>query len=183
MIIIDRISGTTVDLRSANPSDAEFTIELRQDPVITRFLPRVEHSVEEQIEWINASREKENEYFFIICNKKGERLGTISVYDIKDDHAESGRLASFGNPVENMEAILLNMDFAFNRLGLEYVLANTMVQNTKVVKINEKFGTVFTGKHTDERGFEVIHGRLYKDAFNSHKPGIQKMINKAAQTL
>lgn len=183
MVINGKLSGTTVDLRPADAGDAEFTIKLRQDPVITRFLPRVEHSITDQIAWINTSRKKDNEYFFVICNKQGERLGTISIYDIDGDHAESGRLASFGNPIENMEAILLNMDFAFNRLGLEYVLANTMVQNVKVVKINEKFGTVFTGKHTDERGFEVVHGRLYKDVFNQHMPDIQNLINKAAKAF
>ena len=54
MVINGKLSGTTVDLRPADAGDAEFTIKLRQDPVITRFLPRVEHSITDHIAWINT---------------------------------------------------------------------------------------------------------------------------------
>lgn len=84
------IEGRYVDLRSVEEGDAEFTLEIRQDPEFTRFLPRIENTLEQQKNWIQHQRNKEGDYFFVVQNKAGERIGTIGLFDVTDIQCEGG---------------------------------------------------------------------------------------------
>lgn len=113
MVYNKAIEGKFVHLRAVQPEDAEFILKIRNDKEISKYLPPLNITVEQQKSWISKQRNDSDSYYFIFTNNKGESLGTISVYNINNEHAEVGRFCSFGDSVQNMEAALLCDDFIF----------------------------------------------------------------------
>ena len=113
------IIGKYVDLVPCTEDDADFTREIRKDPEFVKYLPLIDNTIEQQKSWIRSQREKEGDYFFVVWNKKQERIGTISIFDVFGNPPKAGRLALKGNAFENIEAQYLSFDFAFNMLKLE----------------------------------------------------------------
>lgn len=69
MAITKPILGKWITLRCAEESDAEFTLAIRNDLKLTKFIPKVNGDIESQKYWIRKQREKYGDYFFIIENK------------------------------------------------------------------------------------------------------------------
>lgn len=158
------IEGQYVDLRSADESDAEFTLKIRQDPEFTKFLPKIENTLTQQKDWIRYQRRKPDDYFFVVLNKKGERIGTIGLFDIKDGVCEGGRLAIRGNAFENIEAQMLCFCFAFEQLNINQVINYIYVDNSRAIRFNQQFGGVLVG----EEGVPVFKGgNLCRKAINT----------------
>ena len=134
------IEGRFVTLRSCEEDDAEFTLSLRQNPVLTRYLPRLDITLEQQKKWISSQRVAEGDYFFVVRAIDYTRIGTVSVYNIAGDSAESGRLALIGDPLQNTEASLLLFRFAFNVLKLRRVTGFIMADNKRADRFNKQFG-------------------------------------------
>ena len=157
MAITEPIIGKYVELRCCTEEDAEFTRDLRKDPEFVKYLPAIDNTVEEQKAWIRHQRLKEGDYFFVVWDKEGNRIGTISIYDVQEDHAESGRLAIKGsNAFQGIEAQCLSFRFAFGVLGLECINAYIFADNERGIRFNKQFG----GKHypsmLDNNGKEII---------------------------
>ena len=91
MAITDNIIGKYVDIHVADIEDAFFALDIRKSDNVKSFIPQLDISIEEQIAWISMQRESEDSYFFIAQSKKGERIGTLSIYDINTDFPQSGR--------------------------------------------------------------------------------------------
>lgn len=142
MIYDGIIKGRYVDLRSATVEDAEFTLAVRQDPEFNKYLPRVNNTIEQQAAWISRQREKQGDYFFVVCDKEGNPIGTISIYDIEGDHAEAGRLTMRGNAFQSIEAQLLSFHFGFNELGLKNIVSYIYADNARALRFTQQFGGV-----------------------------------------
>ena len=104
MFYDELLEGRYVDLRSVDENDAEFTLKIRQDPEFTKFLPKIENTLEQQKNWIRYQRNKEGDYFFVVQNKAGERIGTIGLFDVTDVQCEGGRVAVGGSALAILEA-------------------------------------------------------------------------------
>ena len=107
------LEGKYVNLRSVEEKDAEFTLSLRQDPILTKYLPKLDITLEQQINWIRKQRVKEGDFYFLVEKKDGERIGVLGVYDVEGNHAETGRIAIVGTAFESIEAQLLSFVFSF----------------------------------------------------------------------
>jgi RimJ/RimL family protein N-acetyltransferase len=142
MVKKEKIKGRYVSLRSAELNDAEFTLTIRQNPEVTAYLPRLNTTIYEQIEWIKSQRKKENDYFFVVRDISNRQIGTISIYNIKEEVAESGRLAMQGNSMENIEAQLLALQFGFFDLNLKQIYCNIHHENIRAMRFIELFGAV-----------------------------------------
>lgn len=136
------IGGRYVELRSATVEDAEFTLAVRQDPEFNKYLPRVNSTLEQQKAWISRQRVKKGDYFFVVWDKAGNRIGTISIYDIEGDHAEAGRLTMRGNAFQSIEAQLLSFHFGFNDLGLKNIVSYLYAENARALRFTQQFGGV-----------------------------------------
>lgn len=171
------LEGMAARLRSVYEADAAFTLALRNDLDLTEFIPKVSGTLETQREWIKVQKEKEGDYFFIIEEKGGTALGTISVYgiDFKDMSAEVGRYISKANSVVNVEAAMLLLDFAFSDLGLCSVFININKNNLKIQKLWKKFGAVYQSE-VQEKDWISVHYILQKEAYQIHKIDIKKSI-------
>lgn len=159
------ISGNLVDLKAVEIKDAQFTLAIRQDPQITKYLPRIDITLDQQIQWIKKQREEENGYFFVVWDKQGNRLGTIGIYDINGNMGEGGRLALYGDSFQKIEAGLLMSEFEFEVLHLDYVIGWVEADNISAIRWNKWFGGVLSETEVDKQGRRIR--RLYTTRDNA----------------
>lgn len=152
MLYNGTLEGRYVELRSVTEADAEFTLKLRQKPEVIKFIPALKNTLEQQKVWITSQQQKKGDYFFVIWNKKGERIGTISLYNIKGNTCEGGRLVVQGNAFESIEAQLLSFKFAFEELRLSEVVSYIYADNERAIRFNKQFGGVLFEPEPDEDG-------------------------------
>lgn len=166
MAITKPMEGRYVDLKSCTEDDAEFTREIRRDPNFIKFLPVIDNTLEEQRTWIRRQREKEGDYFFVVWDKEGNRIGTISTHDVHGKRAESGRLAIKGNNAfEGIEAQILSFRFAFGVLGLECIEGFIFADNERAIRFNKQFGGRHYPPEVDEYGRTIIKIENWREDF------------------
>lgn len=171
------IEGKYVNLRSVNIEDAEFTLSLRQDPELTKYLPKLDITIEQQINWIKKQREKEGDYYFVILNKENLPLGVIGLYDIQGSQGEAGRIAiKNGNSFQSLEAQLLSLDFAYDELNLKKTVNFVYSENVHAIRLSQLFGSVEVGRYADESGMERVDGVLTVENYRIARQKLAKML-------
>lgn len=150
-MITEDIIGRYVTLSSATIEDAAFALAIRQDPDMTKFLPRLDISLEQEINWISRQRKVPGDYFFIVRNKKDERVGVLGLYDFFGDTAGIGRIAMRGGFYANREAFLLTMRFGFKNLGLKKLADWVYAENVRAIKFFNFFGAHMSEPYFDEQ--------------------------------
>lgn len=113
------IHGKFVDLRSITLDDAQFSYDIRNDEKHRDVVGQLAKTVEEQAKFIEWQMQEPNDYYFVVLNKKGERIGLTGVYSIHDSMGEIGREVSYGNPMETAETANLLEDFCVDVLHLK----------------------------------------------------------------
>lgn len=183
MAITEPIEGRYVDLKSCTEDDAEFTRDIRKDPEFVKFLPAIDNTVEQQKAWIRKQREKDGDYFFVVWDKKGNRIGTISIYDVHDDHAESGRLAIKGdNAFQGIEAQILSFRFAFGTLGLKCIDGFIFADNERAIRFNKQFGGRHYPPEMDEEGREIIKIENWREDFEKVDKKLSSILYRTKKT-
>lgn len=177
MAVTNNIEGRYVDLRSCTVDDADFTRAIRKDPEFVRFLPAIDNTIEEQKCWISAQRNKQGDYFFVVWDKEDNRIGTISIYAIKDGHAESGRLAIKGtNPFQALEAQMLIFRFAFRELGLKCIDGFIYEDNERALRFNKQFGGKHYPPELNEEGKSIIRFEIWNTDYESVDKKLSSII-------
>lgn len=176
MYIDYTIEGKYVTLRSVKESDAEFIINVRNDPRISKYLPPLNVTVEQQRQWIAKQRADKDSYYFILETPDITPIGTLSIYNIVDDHGEGGRSCSVGEPFANIEASVLLNDFTFITLGLSYATIWVYEGNQSVIALNEAFGYQWTSIKNDAEGQPYREGILFKDVYLQKRERIIKKL-------
>jgi len=166
------IKGATVDLASVLEKDAEFILELRVNKETSKFLHPTENNLEKQITWIITQQLRDNDYYFLILDKQGSPIGTISLYNIRFGKGEFGRWICTGNSLQALESVLLLHDFGFffNELDIIYSYTNSL--NHKVINFNKNFGATFQNRKFDKQD----NGNSMRKAIilSSEYPAIRK---------
>lgn len=142
MVYPEVIHGMFVDLRSITLDDAEFSYNIRADKRNRDTVGQLAPSLEAQKDFIRWQMQEPNDYYFVVLNKKGERIGLYGVYDIHDGMAEVGREVNVGEPTERMEVGLLVADFCRDVLKLNrtyFVVYENNVHHLSDVKKNSTF--------------------------------------------
>ena len=121
MIYPEVIHGMFVDLRSITLDDAEFSYNIRADKRNRDTVGQLAQSLEAQKDFIRWQMQEPNDYYFVVLNKKGERIGLYGAYNIRDGMAELGREVNVGEPTEIMEVSLLVADFCRDVLKLNRI--------------------------------------------------------------
>lgn len=148
MAVTETITGKYINLRCVEEGDAEFTLAIRNDAELTKYIPKVNGDLASQRNWIRKQRSIDGDYFFIIENKENNSVGTIACYDFNLDKlcCEGGRYISYGNALENIEAMVLLYDFIFEKKKLRYIIMNVDESNLKVLNIHKKFGAQYISR-------------------------------------
>lgn len=172
------LEGRFVNLRPVTKEDAEFILGIRNNPEISKYLPSLNVTVDQQQSWIDKQRNDINSYYFIIEDKTKMRIGTISVYNIIENHAEVGRFCSFGNSIQNSEAALMLDNFIFQKLGVDYLDIWVYKDNKPVLALNKGLGCVWEGESEDKGGFPYLYGTLTKEGFEKKSQKIRTNLSK-----
>lgn len=177
------IEGLTVRLRSAEIADAEITFKMRSDPEKTKYVHRSMGTVEDQCEYLKKQRELLGDYLFIIEDLNGHPIGMKGVYnyDIKENTVETGRFIGYGSQVQNIEALKLGFDFAFEELGVCKIKMAALENNTVMLGIQKKFGVRFTHRElvADMNQYNLC-SELTKDAYSVSRTRIEALIKRFA---
>lgn len=172
------LEGKFVNLRSVREEDAEFILSIRNNPEISKYLPPLDVTVEQQKNWIAKQRNDDDSYYFIIEEKGSRRiLGTISVYDIVSNHGESGRLCSIGESYDSIEAMSLFNSFVFNILHLDYLTGWVIDENKTVSSLNKRLGYISNGRSVSKDGLECETLVLTKENYLLKARKIKEIIN------
>ena len=91
------IKGRFVELKSITLDDVQFSFDIRSAPENRETVGVVAKSLEDQRKFIEWQIKEPNDYYFVVYNRKGEKIGLIGIYDIHGDTAEIGREVSYGN--------------------------------------------------------------------------------------
>lgn len=115
------IEGKYVNLREAEIEDAAFILSLRCNEKKSRFLNKTENDLEKQTAYLKRYKTLDNEWYFIIENKKHDPLGTCRMYNVCGTQYTGGSwLMKDGSlPEETLEGAILARRMAFEELGFE----------------------------------------------------------------
>lgn len=131
------LKGRFVELKSITLDDVRFSFDIRSAPENRDTVGVVAKNIEDQQRFIEWQMKEPGDYYFVVYNKKGEKIGLIGIYDINGDSAEIGREVSYGNCVEVIESEILVEDFAMDVLGLK-TLHSVIYSNNKKHLNNQK---------------------------------------------
>lgn len=181
------IEGHGYRLRPITDSDAAFVVELRSDPELTRFLPPITASVENQLAWLAGYYQREGDYYFIVERSDNQAAeGVISVYDVDPatGSAEWGRWILKPGSLAAVESALLIYQCAFEHLKLQTLYSRTMAENAKVVSFHDSCG--ITTRSTLPNHFTL--GGRQLDAVEhrvtqAEWPAINERLSKLAQLM
>ena len=184
MAVSKILSGQLVNLVPVTAEDAQFTMDIRNDEALTEFIPRIETTLEKQQNWINSQREKEGDYFYIITQTDGTKLGTAAVYDVEpeNDICEFGRYISYGNAYENVETALLALEYIFYELKIPCVMLNNDVRNKKIISFWKRFGATFDAEY-DYGTWTAARYLLTCSAYEEKKDKIKGLIEQGKRSI
>ena len=183
MVYDGYIKGLTVRLRSIEESDAEITFKMRSDPEKTKYVHRATGTVEDQRNFIIKQRALPGDYLFVVENLDGTPIGMKGVYNLNEEkkEVETGRFICYGSQVQNVEALKLSFDFAFDILGVNKVIMSALENNKVMLGIQKKFGVKFT--HAEPlQGFEYnsLFSELSKSDYLNVKDNVESLIKRFA---
>lgn len=150
MVYPEVIHGMFVDLRSITLDDAEFSYNIRADKRNRDTVGQLAPSLEAQKDFIRWQMQEPNDYYFVVLNKKGERIGLVGIYDIHGDMGEFGREVNIGEPAERMEIGYLMACFCVQTLHINRISYVIYANNVGNINNAQKRGGVFI--RTIERG-------------------------------
>ena len=140
------IKGKFIYLKTLNIRDSKFIYNLRKKKNVSLFLHKPPKSINFQKSWIiNNLKDKKSLDFVIFRKKNKQKLGTICFDNIKKNSAEWGRWISLGNIIENIESVILLLNFGFNKLNLKKIYSLTNVKNKKVVNFHNNTTALYGG--------------------------------------
>ncbi len=142
MIYDTVIRGKFVDLKSITleDEDVEFSYQIRKEEKNSKTVGQLASCLEEQRNFIKWQIKEQGDYYFVVWNKKGERIGLIGVYDIHDGTGEVGREVNNGSSVEAMEAEVLLDEFYRTVLHLQKITYVIYLSNKKHLNNHKKRG-------------------------------------------
>jgi RimJ/RimL family protein N-acetyltransferase len=175
------IEGKNITLVGVTPADAPFILSLRLDEQRNRFLSPVSNDLEAQVAWIVSYLERQRqgeEYYFIITDKTGERLGTVRIYGFQDDAFSWGSwIIKPGSPSSvAIESALAVYEYAFGTLGFHRCYFEVRKGNERVVAFHTRFGARITGEDDLNNYFEVREADYLavKSRYLKYLPSLQR---------
>ena len=177
MAVVNPIVGQYVTLRCIEPSDAEFTLAIRNNEELTKYIPKVKGTIETQRKWIENQRNKKGDYFFMIQKTDGSPAGTISFYDVdlSVGVCELGRYISLGNALENVEAAVMLVDYIFQEAGLKKIILHSDEKNKKIMNFWIKMGAQFE-QNVQMDGWTASRYGLTPEMYNEKRPKVVKLL-------
>lgn len=178
MILREPIIGKFINMRSVEEEDASFILKLRLDENNIKFVGETENNIEKQVVWIKQQKIRLNDYYFMITDKENNRIGVISVYNIDGKKSESGRFISFGDSIQNMEAVIMHHDFAYYKLSIDLVHFTVYKHNKMVANMWKRLGADIVSE-MKINGIDSYYYEMTKDKYEKvFRPKVLKTLQK-----
>lgn len=177
------LTGKTIRLRSVEESDAEVTFKMRSDPEKNQYIHAATGTVDDQRNFIKKQRQLPHDYLFVIEDLEGNPIGMKGVYnyDPENNTYESGRLIGYGTQFQNIEAMMLCFDFAFDVLGATGVTMSALENNSGMLSIQQRFGVEFTHRDRyEDMPADSLYSILTKEAYAVSRPKVSALIERFA---
>lgn len=188
MAISEILEGRAFQLRPVEAADADFAIELRTDPELTRFIPPLSSDRDAQIRWIEEQRAREGDYYWAVERKGGDKRieGFIGLYGQNRETGgfEWGRWIMRRDSMAAAESVLLMYSYAFNVKNATSLTAQIALENESVVRFHDNCGMKF---NRDLPGRFKINGRdldaVEKILTPAEWPAAQAYLGSAADRV
>lgn len=174
------IRGHFVSLRSITLDDAEFSYNLRRDPRFVSIMGQAAATLEDQKRFIEWQMKQPGDYYFVVLNRDGERIGLIGVYDIHHGQGEIGREINVGAPYETMESMILITDFCIDVLHLEMKTGVIYKCNRKQLSILKRIG-VKPSAEIIRSGIPSYEIKMPFEEWRHHYDKARQMIEEIAK--
>lgn len=162
MTNIPVLTGYGCRLRPVEISDAEFIVNLRNQPFAKGTIHATSTSVEKQEEWIKLWQEKEHDYYWIIEDTQMfSPIGTIGFYDVDLENMEGmpGRWVMLPQTTVNIMApFLLMYGYIFDVLRFRRVIMDVVAANKKVRRFHSLYGAEYVMPPSKYEGTEAEVG-------------------------
>lgn len=153
-ILNEAFEGDLVRIRSVTLDDAEFTLKIRQNKELTKYIPYLDITLEQQKAWIEKQIKTDGDYFFIVEYKDtGIPFATKGLveYNKEKKYIEGVRNISLEkNPAYNFEADILLYKIA-KKMGYIRWYAHIIDGNTKLIKMLELVNYKYDGREVNDR--------------------------------
>jgi len=157
----DFIQGMNVDLRKIQPSDAQFVVTLRTDPMLSKYLNPIDSRVEKQKEWIQESLLK-NEWYYVVQNKIGERVGLIRGYEWNENSFSFGSFIILPKArlYATFESAILFFETVFNETPVTFCNIFAKKNNFASINLSSRMGAEIVQVDS-----EYVYSQLTKKRF------------------
>jgi RimJ/RimL family protein N-acetyltransferase len=167
-----------VSLELVEKNDAEFVLSLRTDSELNSYVSSVTPSLCEQEKWITNYKEREKirtEFYFLVKNIDGKKIGTIRIYDLQPGIFcwGSWMVRSRGNVKAPFSSVLSMYEFAFYELGFEKCRFDVRNENSMVISFHKNMGATKVGSDELDTFFEYTLTQ-----YESFKSKNRKLISK-----
>jgi RimJ/RimL family protein N-acetyltransferase len=176
------IKGKFVYLKKISLKDDKFIFNLRNKKDVSNYLHSPPKSINEQKKWILNNIKNVETLDFIICrNKDKKKIGTIAFDKINRFSAEWGRWISLGNIFENIESVIILLNYGFNSLKFKNIYSLTNKDNIKVVNFHKNSLALYKGTlksffKINNKSKDAIKYNFNKKRFNNFKKKFKSMI-------
>lgn len=162
------LTGRNYKIRPVTDQDAAFIVELRNNPLKSKFINKGAQNISEQHTWLSNYYTREGDYYFVVENKATKKNeGLISLYelDTKNLTAEWGRWVIAKGSLAALESVFLIYQFAFEILNLSEIYSRTVCDNTKSVSFHDDCGVkrkriIKSYYFADGRAYDAIEHAL-----------------------
>jgi RimJ/RimL family protein N-acetyltransferase len=187
--LIDPVRGLAFGLRSPSGGDAQFTVDLRSDPEVARFLHPIPGDVASQHAWEVGAMAREDDLPLVIFRRAtGAPEGTVGIYriDRMAQTAEWGRWALRRNSLAAIESVLLVFGLAFDMMQLTSLFCRTLIGNRRTIEFHDALGLTreWTGPVDIDGADEAcIQHRIENDAWPATRDRLQALAAGIARRL
>jgi RimJ/RimL family protein N-acetyltransferase len=160
----ERIFGKTLIFRDAKVDDAEFILNLRTNKQKARHLSYTPNDLSAQREWLSRYAISNDQAYFIIESKAGDRLGTVRLYDARGDSFCWGSwiLKSEAPTHAAIESALMVYAYAIGHLGFRRAHFDVRKLNERVWRFHERFGAIRIGENRLDYYYTIDNDAIMK---------------------
>jgi RimJ/RimL family protein N-acetyltransferase len=146
-----KVVGNNLVFRNATKEDAAFILALRTDAKKAAHISKTSNDLNQQIAWLEKYENDREQIYFIILDTKLEEVGTVRLYDQRDDSFCWGSwILKEGTPSNYaIESALLVYHFALS-LGFQKAHFDVRKGNQSVWKFHERFGATKIEETADD---------------------------------
>lgn len=138
------LQGYGITLKRLTLDKIEMLRNWRNDPKIQQYMEYRDYITSEmQRKWFESINNEHNYYFIIII--KGKEIGLVNLKNVDYERkcAEPGIFIyedTYLNSDNGIRAALLNTDFAFENLNLDFLYGHVLKDNKRAIRFNSIFG-------------------------------------------